>query len=795
MKRYLSVVLLLGLALTMLGALPVKAEINADYPYLYMDFENSSGTGVNGSHTSLAKGGAGGSAGSLYVNQTEDAQDYYVPVPSYDFMVGQRAKLSAWIKLDTSKTKLERQSIGYVMYGPSDSGNNSWLGLDSFSATNLDLNSGEWVYVERFLTWDGAMTDGGMYDGSKTDTIPCNICPRVGQYASGIIKDAVAEDSPTKSICYWIDNITLEPAIEKPEGPVEETDTTFLLNAVFDSDADGLTSEVAKYSPATGPDGKPGILKIAGKTGTYHDLQSPMLPIKYNKLYRISMKAKADSSASVGVVPRAIILRSGRLDFTNDPINKHGDADGFQYVSFEQELTTEWQTFTAYVKRNVKTFDENPLSILFRFGDGTKIQKASVDDVRVEEFNDCVTNGDFEDLKTDIPPTVNWASPDVEGEDDNRYGTFYGWFEEGATAEVSDDVSAETEGAKSAKITTIQENGTVCQGVFLPYNIPQEISFWAKGEGESVGKSVQVKLDRFVETKDPDDAYDVPDTEILGTDLTLRDTWQQYTIPYHFEVTKPSDAKPGVGPRQPYISLLVNGGAADMTYYVDDFTVGESKEANVFPFPYAEDAMVTGNMLAGDTLTLEYTYVSEAGKEQGASFVRVVKELAGGDFVAGLFETEDNWFEYTIPKEVSGSSIRFEILPVAKDGTPGVIERVPVVVVKHPQVVQPSLSEFDAESASVTGSLYAENNAPGGEDLELFIVVAVYDKNGCAVRMNSKSVSIPAEDSAEIACTVSTAEEAGYAPIHKAKLYVWGGTDVFHTNMISYADTIEKEKQ
>ena len=254
-----------------------------------------------------------------------------------------------------------------------------------------------------------------------------------------------------------------------------------------------------------------------------------------------------------------------------------------------------------------------------------------------------------------------------------------------------------------------------------------------------------------------------------------------------------------------YSGGVVDDGLAEdsptrtISYWIDNLILEPAIEMpeepgeEEFENPYVEDASLTGNALTGHTLTLEYLCKNDAGKQLGTTYIRVVKEMASGDFVEEMFESEENRFEYVVPERLAGNNLRFELLPITAEGIPGVIYKVAVGTIKHAQVVKPSLEEPDVESASVTGNLYVENNVPGIENLDLFIVVAVYDKNGCAVRMNSKSVSVPAESSANVACTVSTTEEPEFAPVNKVKVFVWGGADVFHTNMFSYAAPLEKD--
>lgn len=122
--------------------------------------------------------------------------------------------------------------------------------------------------------------------------------------------------------------------------------------------------------------------------------------------------------------------------------------------------------YEVYMKRNVRTFDEKSVKIQFRVGNTSRASAAgvqegqegvaySIDDFKIEELS-VPSNGDFEWLKSDIPAT------DVgngQSDDSYKYGTFYSWFQSGATVEESSDVPTDSAGKKSAKITTTEANG------------------------------------------------------------------------------------------------------------------------------------------------------------------------------------------------------------------------------------------------------------------------------------------------------------------------------------------------
>ena len=324
-----------------------------------------------------------------------------------------------------------------------------------------------------------------------------------------------------------------------------------------------------------------------------------------------------------------------------------------------------------------------------------------------------------------------------------------------------------------------------------------EFKFWAKGEGESVGKSIQVKLDRKVSKKDALDVYNVPDTELLGEDMVLTDEWQEYTVRYTPSFTANGTASAGVIPRLPFMSIVVDGGASGLTYYLDDITFEKYEEpvTEVVP-PKAVNAAVDGLAVTGGKVYPSWDLDSANGGLDN-TFVRVVKVMDNGE--EATLAIEPLLFVYTISEDLLGASLRFDILPAeemeendVKYYIYGDYVSVEVGKVKPAMVITPTLGEFDAVNGSVTGKLYVENNTQ--DSLELFMVVALYDANDCAIRYEAKPISVDGGLDDDITVSVSTAAVEGFADVAKAKAFVWGGTGVFDTDMTPYADVLVVEK-
>ncbi len=815
MKRYISMALILGMMLSILSIIPVQAQdATAAYPYTNMTFDTSSDISAiqKGSFTVKSSDeGVGGSVGAASIScNSASITDYKLPIKSPEILVGRKAKISLWVKLDTAKTKVKQENKAwFIIWGKTlESAKTSYR--FATGTTSGSFNSGEWVKIESILdNWDGTMNDGKI-DLSKGVTLSLRFGgTRDGTATSGI----VAADSPQNTLAFWLDEVRVEPVPEKKadEEGTEGTEETDENNIVFQADCDtdeSISGSNVTWNSGAGCDNEPGYMSFSSKDSDkmYSDMDSPKMDINYNTLYRVSVWAKADDDATVGHYVMYNVLRDKRMDRTYDseeatPPSPYGDN---QQIKFDGTLTKEWQYFESYFKRNVKSFDDSTLSIKFRCGNNTKGRNFSMDNFKVEVVGEAVTNGDFEWEKNAFPQATYTTTDSTERDDYARYGTFYSWFEQNAVAEVSFDVPDYSDGTQSAKITTTGENAEINQGLYVTNETDMVFKFWAKGEGESVGKPIQVKLDRTVPavaepwtsgTKSyPGDEFIVPDVELLGEELYLSDEWEEYEVRYQPAFT--GGTSTDVIPRLPFVSIVVDGGAEGLTYYLDDITYEAYEEPTyeVLP-PEVTDLYVDSTMVAGDDVYL-YWMFNTYNDGLDETIIRVTQILENGE-EATLAIQHDT--EFTIPETAMGSTIHFDILPCEnvfnEDGEEVYLygEFVPYTLpepIKDGKVITPTLGEIGTDS--VTGSLYVENNK--GETLDLFLLVALYDENNCAIRYETKDISVAVGSVETVTVSVSAAGAEGFAPVKYAKAIALKGTGVFDTDLTPYTELLVVEK-
>ena len=807
MKKQLSVMLIFILLFSFAGAVPAQAKVYEDYPYLYADFETEDSLNefslFNENTAAWTKGGVGGSAGCMKAVQTKDYGGLYFTIPNGDDLIGRTFKLSVWVKLDVNTCTLKEahDQVKFVFQGPTKSGDEVIKGSKILGVSQLGLNNGNWVYAETVVNnWDGKMDNGTIVPNYSS--IDYTVMLRVGNANGQEVTKALATGS---KIVYFIDDFIVEPAEEAYVSETDQTEASTVMEAIDFSNLEakphidyGISSYYdsatggrnANMNAEAGHDGKAGYLsyKSVASQNALADLYFKKYPFRYNRLYKISFWAKADDEATVGKSALLIASRNNRLDKTND--TGRYENDNYHNLVATEGLTAEWTKYDVYMMRQVKTFDETPFAVTLRVGDRKGIAY-SIDDFTIEEFNAPV-NGDFAWKKEDIPETkVRGGSDDSAG-----YGTFYGWFDKGVTVEAAEPAMGSA-GAYSAKITTVETGGTMSQGVFIENNKEQQITFQAKGEGASVGKPIQIRLDRKVDNVDADDVYAVPDTELLGDNLILTEEWKEYTIPYTTAFAKPAGANDNAGPRQPFLSFVVDGGQSGMTYYIDDLAFCEKKEP--YALPYVTDLALDTMNVEGSTAIISYRYRSEQSLSESGSVLRVLKKTDNGRFITiAQLAGESGVFEYTIPETEVGALLRYEILPIAdKNGkrTGGAVYSIDApAAVKKQLVVTSELGAFDLESGSVTGRLYVENNKVDGTSVQVFLGIVLYDADDEVIRITCKAVDVANMESISEVLSVGTTDDGLLPEIAKAKAFVWGGTDMVDTDMQSYAPMIEVKK-
>ena len=792
MKKILSFVLAFGMMLSALSIIPVQAAPTEDYPYIYEDFATDKGKFDSGK---WVEEGAHGASGALYVTQTKDAQDVRIYLPDTSILQG-KFKMSAWVKIDTAKTKLAKGQFGFIFWAPAIAADGtvtktSWE-MDWVVNADLEaLNRGEWVYVEKIIDkWDGGMRHGQY--APDVEGAVFQFAPRLGSPGDGKLENILTKDSPTQENCWYLDDFIVEPIVEPYGATTVQDGSNVLVDVDFSEALSAYNSQIS----ISANDGaiENGYFHFKTNGGTYNNINIREQPLKYNKIYKATFRAKANDDATVGSLMKFVAIRKGYQDANDKQYHYQFVRAMDAETKAEGKLTKEWRNYELYMTRQVKAAYHQPLTFIMRCVGpvkthddfGKEAVDFMIDDIKFEELP-TVTNGDFEWLKGDLPTTMEDSN--MNNNDSKLYGTFYGWRDVDATVATV----AGHDSSRAAKVTVNKQNGHIEQGIYIQNNSENVIKFWAKGEGDSVGKSIQLKLDRDVDVKDERDVYNV-NTEVIGDGLVLTDEWKEYSVRYDLKAATPSGANKYAEPRSPFLSFVVDGGAAGLTYYVDDVEVGPYVAP--YSLPYATDLMLEGVVLAGETVTFSYLYNHDTEEMEGNSVVRILKKTEDGHYVTMAQRSEMSaFYDYLIPESMVGSKLKFEILPATEpDGngkvTYGAVYALETDAVKPAFVVTPALGAFNEESGSVTGTLKVENNKLTGDNLDMFLAIVLYDAEGGIVRYDFKPVSAAAGATENVTLSVSAADVEGLEPVASAKAFTWNGTGIFDTDLTSMAETI-----
>jgi len=157
MKRYLSMAVILGLVLSFLSTIPAAAATN---PYIHETFETETSVTTSFAEWRETEGLDG--TGAMYANYTSNGdQIYQVKLSDGAAIHNKDIKISGWIKLDTTKTKLKDATIYLYLFNQSGRGYSS---VGNASADLASLNAGNWVYFEKVINWTGGFTDADAYN-------------------------------------------------------------------------------------------------------------------------------------------------------------------------------------------------------------------------------------------------------------------------------------------------------------------------------------------------------------------------------------------------------------------------------------------------------------------------------------------------------------------------------------------------------------------------------------------------------------------------------------------------------
>lgn len=819
MKKFISLSIVLTMMLSVFYCFPAEARVYDEYPYIYLDFEennleqlkanNEVGTNLESTWTPE---GANSTKGCISLDDKGDWANnyYYFKEP---LRVGQTYRASVWVKITTENILGIQPKINFILYTRSHD-NHSAVKTATLTGTPV---SNEWVHCTGTFVWDGmAENEGNNYNNEPIDpTAAMHVAIRVCGSGSSTLwtelktKDEYKDDD-NFVLEYDMDDIVVEPTTGADE-PVY--DDSYVVALDFEDGTTGGVGGGGTKQVVTDPERGKVLENVAGIN--VFDEVVTSAKVAYNHLYKVSFWVKrTDDLCDYG----GQHSRAQFITWLNTRQDTENITKGTQYPAYfmpNDIAQNEWKYVEFYQKFDVKTFDNKKVDVGIRIGNNKAsqyVQSENPEIERIEEGEEGVTvyiddffiqdlgfvqNGDFEAEQNKI-----WQyTADPAGKEITQ--NVFGWNDENATSSISTEVRSteedpESTSTQSMSVDIAADGGRVWQGVNFENQKEYKITFWAKGlemeDGEE--KPISIMLDRKVDTVMAQDVYEVPDLEELGEeDWTLTNQWKKYE--YTFSPNYTASGTPGenVIPRTPFLYFDVDGNKAGTKFLIDDLTFVDTADIPVEPeeniYPRAEDFLLSrGEAVSGSELVFTYNYVSEVGNAEGNSVIRALISEDGKNWgCIGQSIADFGIAGYTIPDSAIGKQLKIELAPMDNTNQMGEIASVELGEVKRSFELVPEITEWDEESGEVAANVHIENNSSTLGELDVVLILAIYDENNTLLNTEVKHEMIDVGYNEDVKVSaISTAEGA------KAILYVWSGTSIADAGAKNYCEPVVLEK-
>ena len=810
MKKFISLTIVLTMLLSVFYCFPAEARVYADYPYIYLDFEENNLEQLQANNEVGKKvpnqwkaGGAVSTNGCISLEESGDWANntYFMKRP---LTTGQTYRVSLWVKI-TSEDILDLTPRIECYFYTKSHDNKTARKMVTLQGTPT---VGQWVHCTGTLDWNGiAFNEGSNKDEAINEGASVDLRVRIAAGGRTLWMELADEKRFGKNfkLQYDMDDIVVEPAVGA-EKPVY--DDSYLVAADFEDGSVGGLSGIKSVQDDPERGGKVGL--VQSPIGQFNSLEAKNNPLKFNHLYKIScwLKRTDDYCEFGGEKSKVACINMAqengtRQDFTNI-------APTVQYPTYTKDGLTQnkWTLYEYYLKYDVKTFDGKGAVTGIRVGNSAASKAAGqtgeiglegvtyyVDDFLIQDLG-FVQNGDFEHEQSEI------YRIDAKGVT-QKTDSVFGWLPEQATSSISTDVRSaaddpKTESTQSMSVNITSNGGRVYQGINFENNKKYKLSFWAKGldmaEGEE--KPISVVLDRKVETLDKKDVYQVEDYETLRDDKwTLTGEWKKYECDFEPKYVAGSTPDANVIPRTPFMYIDVDGNKAGTKFLVDDISFVDANaivvKPEVNPYPRLEGVKwVEGEAVSGATVQIDYEFVSEVeGMGESFSVVRALISEDGKNWGCIGQSATYNSVSYTIPEIAIGKQLKLEIAPMDEVYQMGEIATVELGEVKKAFEIVPEINNWNKETGEVAASVFIENNLSSLGNQKIVVILALYNDNNTLISTTVKPEIITEQYSETIKISaISTASAS------KARLYVWSGTSLADAGEKSYCEAVSLDK-
>lgn len=687
----------------------------------------------------------------------------------------QTYKVSAWVKLNDISLKKSKFHFLYFCQTPSGK-----KGYRPFHFSDVNFKTNEWVHVSKEITMPSVMWVVGNPDEPVNKNAVGEIGIRFGD--NGEFSNI---EGGSGQYDFSIDDFIIEPVVKDNSSSDNEFEMD-IYNWGSDFNRTRVTAEDGEN--LVPPDGISGVsqrirAKNAGYVGIYRDMPG----LWYNRAYKIGLWARADFADGATGGDVCIIAYNTNGNKTDSRISK------WPTTSSGKTLTEDWQYYEWIYFRGLNTMGERAdAKIEFR----AYLNKGAGSYVYMSDMS-------IEPLSMPYQEAINYGAVDKDAAIENA-----GWIFE-------DETKLERDADYDTAYRMVNTSDSIKQHVQMKNKKKYRISFRAKAESyvDASGATVSVGsgaasvpvfavLDRSGNTQYIGDwesnaensekpSYDYQ--YISGAALTEEDAWSaaQANENPKWELTNEWQRFSGVytwaykgeNYRMPLLGFSVGDAENPMeaTWSIADVKIEEDTGA----VGKIQNFNIDGDLIVGTQISLSYEYENTEA-EEGISYVRILTGSDAAGWITRDVLKASELRGYTIP-EAFGGEVKIEVLPIDINGKTGVLYSEGMTVEK---VFEIAAENVKWETDSVSGTVRFTENRSGVSNKEYIIIICLYTADNT---MLPSYQAIPVKVSAGDKITQPFSVSAEGTAV-KARIFVWGGTDVFDTDMIAYTDFWEYDR-
>jgi len=781
MKKILSIILMIAIALSVLCVAPVSASDEVyEFPYIFVNFENAQSffksTAQVGAE--IVEGGMGGFGYAQKITNTSTVAGSAAPLLknssgeylSYTASEGEVFKMTMWVKLHQKlATGSKLRLFLDVQPDPNiaidvniDPTNTGWQKVEfkhTFTAetviANFQLRPGSGSSMN-FVEGENSSTQNPTDRIYYIDDVEISsFKPSYGARDLGgmLYENDFSQSDSLNDIVLYTDDLNATPAFSKEritgatDGPAAPYSTSTYLR-VNDNDASrrfyidfplDKAVELGKYyrfrmdirvnsitAPATWNSGETSRIRgIFGNDNTQHTLYIP-LDRTWSTYEVIYHPVAADELASK--------LKLWLW------INVQGNGSNM----------ASWDI------ANVEFCELSPIEMGdFELSGGTMKMLSNKSSQNITSLK----------WETEQNTSVAYRNTNPLAVKNGKYGGVFYWNGGANNAKIYDG-EVKLEAGKNYKLSG--SIAAIAEDSVYPVTVGVD---W--GESVTASDDIELILGKIMPSAttktDFEFAFSAPDTSQLASGVAELKAKLYFTM-LSVDANKPD-----------YSDLINTNRVAtegNLGIYIDALELECSADDN---YPLVKNAVAFGEAIEGSEVNLEYDFLVASG----ATDASVIKLMVNGSTpaCAAIFKAGER---IIVPQGLQGKDLYIDILPMSSEK--GIGDTVTVNVLPEYEY-DFSLGDFSPEG-DITANISIVSNNTNSSEIKALLAVVLYDSDNGIIKYSTKPVTCTAGGTADESLTVTgVVEDVKLPPVVKAKAYLWAVDDiesanVFNTNML-----------